>query len=60
MQQCGSLPYCVMPLSVLQYGTAQFKLDTRIYHTRVFAIDFCVQLASCLRTKRHANEMTRE
>ena len=24
------------------YSTAQFKLDTRVYHTRVFAIDFCI------------------
>ena len=29
-------------LNYILYGTAQFKLDTRVYHTRVFAIDFCV------------------
>ena len=25
---------------IATYGTPQFKLDTRVYHTRVFAIDF--------------------
>ena len=26
----------------IMYGTGHFKLDTRMYHTRMFSIDFCV------------------
>ena len=29
-------------IEVRSYGTAQFKLDTHVRHTRVFAIGFCV------------------
>ena len=38
-KKCDNVVGFINPVT---YGTAQFKLDTRVYHTHVFAIDFCV------------------
>ena len=44
--------------SMFSYGTAQFKLDTRVYHTYMLSIDFHVLLMSSSHVILHVIDMT--